>query len=102
MKSIFSAGRKMPAQMVGLLDTLCPSQDIYLIDHYCFRKVVPKVHQITKMDYFVGVNSVHASGSSTNTLSTSAPLDLRALLSLTDLKWPMSVSCNHCVHPILQ
>ena len=43
MKSIFSAGRKMPARMVGLLDTLCPSQDIYLIDHYCFRKVVPKV-----------------------------------------------------------
>ena len=43
MTSIFSAEWKMPARMVGLLGTLCPSQNIYLIDHYCFRKVVPKV-----------------------------------------------------------
>jgi len=33
----------MPVRMVGLLDTLCPSQNIYLIGLYCFRKVVPKV-----------------------------------------------------------
>ena len=33
----------MPAQMVDLLDTLCPSQNIYLIDGYCLQKVVPKV-----------------------------------------------------------
>ena len=43
MKSIFSAEWKMPARMVGLLGTLCLLQNIYLIDHYCFRKVVPKV-----------------------------------------------------------
>jgi len=36
LKSIFSAGRKMPVQMVGLLDTLCLSQNIYLIGLYCF------------------------------------------------------------------
>jgi len=38
----------MLAQMVDLLDTLCPSQNLYLIDGYCLRKVVPKVHHYIK------------------------------------------------------
>ena len=33
----------MLAWMTDLLGMLCLSQDIYLIDVYCFRKVVPKV-----------------------------------------------------------
>jgi len=42
-QSILRTGREMPTRMVGLLDTLFQSQNIYLIDLYCFRKVVPKV-----------------------------------------------------------
>ena len=42
-QSILSTGREMLAWMVGLLDTLFWPQNIYLIDLYCFRKVLPKV-----------------------------------------------------------
>ena len=41
--SILSTSGEMPAWMVGLLDTLFQSQNIYLIDLYCFRKVLPEV-----------------------------------------------------------
>ena len=40
---ILSTGREMPMRMVDLLDKLFWSQNIYLTDRYCFRKVVPKV-----------------------------------------------------------
>ena len=41
--TILSTGREMPARIVGLLDTLCMSQKLYLRDPYCHRKLVPKV-----------------------------------------------------------
>ena len=40
----FKHYQEMPVQMVGLLlDILFQPQNIYLIDLYCFQKVLPKV-----------------------------------------------------------
>jgi len=41
--TILSTGRKMPMQIVSLLDILCVSQKPHLKDPYCHRKLVPKV-----------------------------------------------------------
>ena len=84
LKSIFSAGRKMPVWMVGLLDTLCPSQNIYLIGLYCFRKVVPKVFRLPLiLRALWGVSKCQpvAVGSQSGTWSTLSNLVIRVAAS---------------------